>query len=121
MGVPDDVTLLWCDDNWGDIRRLPTDAERNRKGGAGVYYHFDYVGGPRNYKWLNTNPITKVWEQMNLPYHYGADRIWIVNVGDLKPIEFPMEFFLTFAWAPELWPKERIQEYTRLLPDPLLG
>ena len=84
MRVPDDVTLLWCDDNWGNLRRLPTAEERHRAGGAGIYYHFDYVGGPRNYKWLNTVPIAKVWEQMNLAYRYGADRIWIVNVGDLK-------------------------------------
>jgi hypothetical protein len=112
MRVPDDVTLLWCDDNWGDIRRLPTPEERNRTGGAGIYYHFDYVGGPRNYKWLNTVPITKTWEQMNLAYEYGADRIWVVNVGDLKPLEFPMEFFLAFGWAPKQWPKEKISEFT---------
>jgi len=114
MRVPDDVTLLWCDDNWGNVRRLPTDEERKRSGGAGVYYHFDYVGDPRSYKWLNTIPITKVWEQMNLSYEYGADRIWIVNVGDLKPMEYPIEFFLTFARDPHHWPKERISEYTRL-------
>jgi hypothetical protein len=114
MRVPDDVTLLWCDDNWGNIRRLPTPEERKRPGGAGIYYHFDYVGGPRNYKWLNTTPIIKVWEQMNMAYRYGADRIWIVNVGDLKPVEFPMEFFLRFAWNPERWSKEKISEYTRL-------
>ena len=114
MRVPDDVTLLWSDDNWGNIRRLPTPEERKRSGGAGVYYHFDYVGGPRNYKWLNTNPITKVWEQMNLAYHYGATRIWIVNVGDLKPMEFPIEFFLSFAWSPERWPRNSTAEFTRL-------
>jgi len=114
MRVPDDVTLLWCDDNWGDIRRLPTAEERKRSGGAGIYYHFDYVGGPRNYKWINTNPIAKVWEQMTLAWQYGADRIWIVNVGDLKPMEFPIEFFLHLAWDPQAWPKERISEYTRL-------
>lgn len=113
MRVPEDVTLLWCDDNWGNLRRLPTAAERKRSGGAGIYYHFDYVGGPRSYKWLNTVPITKVWEQMNLAHQYGADRLWIVNVGDLKPMEFPMEFFLTLAWNPERWPKERLGEYTR--------
>jgi Glycosyl hydrolase family 115/Gylcosyl hydrolase family 115 C-terminal domain len=114
MRVPDDVTLLWCDDNWGNVRRLPTAEERKRQGGAGVYYHFDYVGGPRNYKWLNTVPISKIWDQLNLAYRYGADRIWIVNVGDLKPMEFPMEFLLTFAWNPRQWPKERLQEYGRL-------
>ena len=114
MRVPDDVTLLWADDNWGNIRRLPTPEERKRSGSAGIYYHFDYVGGPRNYKWLNTIPIAKVWEQMNLAYHYGANRIWIVNVGDLKPMEFPIEFFLSLAWNPERWPKESISEFTRL-------
>ncbi|HZD30079.1 MAG TPA: glycosyl hydrolase 115 family protein, partial [Candidatus Angelobacter sp.] len=114
MRVPDDVTLLWCDDNWGNIRRLPTPEERKRSGGAGIYYHFDYVGDPRSYKWLNTVPVTKVWEQMNLAYEYGADRIWIVNVGDLKPMEFPIEFFLTFAWDPHRWPKDTIAEYTRM-------
>ena len=114
MRVPDDVTLLWCDDNWGNIRRLPTLEERKRSGGAGVYYHFDYVGGPRSYKWLNTVPITKVWEQMHLAYRHGADRIWIVNVGDIKPMEFPIEFFLTYAWNPEAWPAERLADYTRL-------
>src|SRR5258708_6950832 len=97
MPFPDDVPPLCCDDNWGNLRRLPTEAERKRRGGAGIYYHFDYVGDPRSYKWLNTIPITKVWEQMNLAYEYGADRIWIVNVGDLKPMEFPIEFFLTLA------------------------
>jgi Glycosyl hydrolase family 115/Gylcosyl hydrolase family 115 C-terminal domain len=114
MRVPDDVTLLWCDDNWGNIRRLPTSEERSRSGGAGIYYHFDYVGDPRNYKWINTNPLPKVWEQMNLAYHYGADRIWIVNVGDLKPMEFPIEFFLNMAWNPDRWPKEKIAEFTNL-------
>ena len=113
MRVPDDVTLLWCDDNWGNIRRLPTAEERKRSGGAGVYYHFDYVGGPRSYKWLNTVPITKIQEQMNLAYRYGANRIWIVNVGDLKPMEFPTEFFLNFAWNPERWPAQRLDDYTQ--------
>jgi len=114
MRVPDDVTLLWCDDNWGNVRRLPTPEERKRSGGAGMYYHFDYVGDPRSYKWLNTVPITKVWEQMNLAHQYGANQIWIVNVGDLKPMEFPIEFFLDLARAPERWPKENIAAFARL-------
>jgi hypothetical protein len=114
MRVPDDVTLLWCDDNWGNIRRLPTAEERKRPGGAGIYYHFDYVGGPRSYKWLNTYSITKVWEQMNLALEYGADRVWVVNVGDLKPMEFPIEFFLSFAHSPKRWGKDQLGEFTRL-------
>ena len=114
MRVPDDVTLLWCDDNWGNIRRLPTPEERKRSGGAGIYYHFDYVGGPRNYKWLNTYSITKVWEQMNLALKYGADRVWVVNVGDLKPMEFPIEFFLSMAHSPKRWGKDQLEEFTRM-------
>ena len=114
MRVPDDVTLLWCDDNWGNIRRLPTLDEQRRAGGAGIYYHFDYVGGPRNYKWLNTVPLPKIWEQMNLAYQRDAVRIWIVNVGDLKPMEIPIEFFLTFARAPEHWTQNDLQAYLRL-------
>ncbi|MGB7437985.1 MAG: glycosyl hydrolase 115 family protein [Candidatus Acidiferrum sp.] len=121
MRLPDDVTLLWCDDNWGNIRRLPTPEERHRSGGAGIYYHFDYVGDPRSYKWINTNPIPKVWEQMNLAYHYGANRIWIVNVGDLKPMEFPMDFFLTFARDPDKWPKEKLGEFTELWAEHQFG
>lgn len=114
MRVPDDVILLWCDDNWGNIRRLPTPDERKRSGGAGVYYHFDYVGGPRSYRWINTVSIAKIWEQMHLAYTYDANQIWIVNVGDLKPMEYPIEFFLNMAWNPEAWPKERIPEFARL-------
>ena len=114
MRVPDDVTLLWSDDNWGNVRRVPTADERKRSGGAGIYYHFDYVGDPRSYKWLNTIPITKVWEQMNLAYRYGADRIWIVNVGDLKPMEFPMDFFLTLAWNPDRWNQNNLADFGQL-------
>lgn len=114
MRVPDDVTLLLCDDNWGNIRKLPKLDEQKRKGGYGIYYHFDYVGDPRNYKWLNTNPISKTWEQMHLAYAYGAKQVWIVNVGDLKPMEFPISFFLNYAWSPDKWPAEKLDDYTRL-------
>ena len=113
MRVPDDVTLLLCDDNWGNIRKLPKPDEPKRAGGYGIYYHFDYVGGPRNYKWLNTSPLPGVWEQMNMAYTHGVDRIWLVNVGDLKPMELPISFFLDYAWNPDQWPKERLPEYTR--------
>ncbi|MGC1782828.1 MAG: glycosyl hydrolase 115 family protein [Acidobacteriaceae bacterium] len=114
MRVPDDVTLLWSDDNWGNVRRLPTAQERKRSGGAGIYYHFDYVGDPRSYKWLNTYPITKVWEQMHLAHAYGANRIWVVNVGDLKPMEFPIEFFLDYARDPQRWNQDNLSTYARL-------
>ncbi len=121
MRVPDDVTLLWCDDNWGDIRRLPTPGSRYRSGGAGIYYHFDYVGGPRNYKWVNTNPTAKIWEQMNLAYRYHARRIWIVNVGHLKGYELPIQFFMNLAWNPQQWPKEKISEFTQLWAEQQFG
>ncbi len=113
MRVPDDVTLLLCDDNWGNIRRLPAVNEKPRKGGYGIYYHFDYVGGPRNYKWINTNHISRVWEQMHLAWAYNAREIWIVNVGDIKPMEFPISFFLDYAWNPEAIGAEDLVDYTQ--------
>jgi hypothetical protein len=114
MRVPDDVTLLWPDDNWGNNRRLPTVEERKRSGGAGIYYHFDYHGGPRSYQWINTNPIPKIWEQMSLAKEYGSDRIWIVNVGHFKGYEFPLEYFMDLAWNMKAWTNENLGEYTRL-------
>jgi hypothetical protein len=114
MQVPDYVTLLWCDDNWGNIRHLPSLAERKRSGGSGIYYHVDYVGGPRCYKWLNTVPITKIWEQMSKAYDYGADRVWILNVGDIKLLEYPISFFMDLAWKPQRWNRNNLMDYTRL-------
>ncbi|HVX26925.1 MAG TPA: glycosyl hydrolase 115 family protein [Parafilimonas sp.] len=111
MRVPDDVTLLLCDDNWGNIRRLPKLNDKPRSGGYGIYYHFDYVGDPRNYKWINTNNISRVWEQMHLAYEYDVRQIWIVNVGDLKPIEFPISFFLDYAWNVNKWNEDNIEDY----------
>ncbi|UPL51019.1 glycosyl hydrolase 115 family protein [Hymenobacter sublimis] len=113
MRVPDDVTLLLCDDNWGNLRKLPKLAEKPRAGGYGIYYHFDYVGGPRNYKWLNTNPLPRIWEQMHLAHAYGANQIWIVNVGDLKPMELPISFFLDYAWNPARLAADQVDDYTR--------
>nr|CEG02827.1 unnamed protein product [Fusarium pseudograminearum CS3487] len=103
LEVPDDITLLWADDNWGNIRRLPLANETDRSGGAGVYYHFDYVGDPRNYKWINTIQLEKTTEQMTLAYHRNARRIWIVNVGDLKPKEIPISHFMDLAYDTERW------------------
>ena len=113
MRVPDDITLLLCDDNWGNIRKLPKLDEKPRKGGYGIYYHFDYVGGPRNYKWLNTNPLPRIWEQMHLAWEYNARQIWIVNVGDIKPMEFPISFFLDYAWNPLDIGADDLQKYTQ--------
>ena len=114
MRVPDDVTLLWCDDNWGDLRRLPSPGDRQRAGGSGIYYHFDYVGSPRNYKWIDTIALPRVWEQMNLAHAYGANQIWIVNVGHLQHVQLPTEFFLSMAWNPDRWPQEKLPEFMQL-------
>ncbi|SFC43789.1 Glycosyl hydrolase family 115 [Flagellimonas taeanensis] len=111
MRVPDDVTLLLCDDNWGQVRVLPALDSEPREGGYGMYYHFDFVGGPRSYKWLNTTQIERVWEQMHLTYSYGVDEIWLVNVGDIKPMEFPISFFLEYAWNPEDFSAEKLPHY----------
>jgi hypothetical protein len=114
LRVPDDVTLLWAEDNWGNVRRLPTAEERRRPGGAGVYYHFDYHGGPRSYQWINTSPIAKIWDQMSLAKQYGADRVWIVNVGHFKGYELPTEYFLSLGWNTNRWTNENIDEFTEL-------
>lgn len=101
LRVPDDVTIMLCDDNWGNIRRVPTAKERKRPGGWGLYYHVDYVGAPRNSKLINATPIQHEWEQLSLAYEYGIDRLWILNVGDLKPMEYPIQLFMDMAWNPE--------------------
>lgn len=111
MRVPDDITLLLCDDNWGNIRKLPRLSDAPRSGGYGIYYHFDYVGDPRNYKWINTNNIARIWEQMHLAYEYGVKNIWVVNVGDIKPMEFPISFFLDYAWNPHAWNEDNLSSY----------
>lgn len=110
MNVPDDVILLFADDNWGQLRRLAT-RDINRKGGFGIYYHMDYVGAPRNYKWINTNQIEKVWQQMDLAYRGNARSLWVVNVGDIKPMEFPLQFFLKQAWNPEAMTPAALKAY----------
>ena len=106
--VPDDVTLLFCDNNWGYIRRKGTEAERKRKGGLGLYYHIDMNGGPWNDRWVNTTTVPKLREQLNQAYKSGIDRIWIINVGDLKPKEMPISFIMDYAWEPEIEPGEEV-------------
>ena len=101
MKVPDDVIILLCDDNWGNVCRLPNEKERRHPGGWGMYYHVDYVGAPRNTKWINVTPIQGMWEQLHLTYQYGVDKLWVLNVGDLKPMEYPITLFLDMAWNPD--------------------
>ena len=113
MKVPDDVTLLLCDDNWGNVRRVPNAQERKHKGGWGLYYHVDYVGAPRNSKMLNVTPVQNPWEQLTLAYENGIDRLWILNVGDLKPMEYPISQFMDMAWNPHKYSVDNITRHTR--------
>ena len=114
MKVPDDAIILLSDDNWGDIRRLPSEAERkSHKGGFGMYYHVDYVGAPRNSKWLNITPIQHIWDQLTLTYQYGVDKLWVLNVGDLKPMEYPISLFMDLAWNPSAYNAGNLLEHPR--------
>lgn len=112
LRAPDDVIYLLCDDNWGNVRRLPNADERRHPGGWGMYYHVDYVGAPRNSKWLNVTPIQNMWEQLSLTYKYGVDKLWILNVGDLKPMEYPITLFMDMAWRPEKYSAHNLLEHT---------
>ena len=113
LRVPDDVTILLCDDNWGNVRRIPTAEERKRKGGWGLYYHVDYVGAPRNSKWINVTPIQNMWEQLQLAYNGGIQKLWILNVGDLKPMEYPIQLFMDMAWNPSKYNVGNLLDHTR--------
>ena len=107
LRAPDDVTVVFTDDNWGNIRKLPDLKAPKRSGGYGLYYHFDYVGGGRNYKWVDTSQLPNIWDQLNQAHSYGVDRLWVINVGDLKNDELPTQFFLDYAWNPDRWPVEK--------------
>ncbi|MEU6251512.1 glycosyl hydrolase 115 family protein [Streptomyces sp. NPDC047043] len=101
--VPDDVTLIWPDDNHGNMRQLPNDDERARSGGNGIYYHLSYWGRPRSYLWLDTTQLAKVWQELRRVYEHGVDRMWIFNVGDLKSMENGLSFCMDMAWAVDRW------------------
>ena len=111
MRVPDDVIMLLCDDNWGNIRRVPPLTPH--KGGWGIYYHVDYVGAPRNTKWLNVTQTQQMFEQLSLAYDYGIQRMWILNVGDLKPMEYPIQLFMDMAWNPKTYTQQTVTDHTR--------
>lgn len=113
MRVPDDVIMLLCDDNWGDVRRVPNAKERKHPGGWGLYYHVDYVGAPRNTKWLNVTQTQQMFEQLSLAYDYGIQRMWILNVGDLKPMEYPIQLFMDMAWNPKEYTQQNVTDHTR--------
>lgn len=121
MRVPDDVIMLLCDDNWGNVRRLPNEKERKHPGGWGMYYHVDYVGAPRNSKWMNMTPIQGMWEQLHLTYEYGVDKLWILNVGDLKLMEYPITLFMDMAWNPREYTVDNFMEHSRRFCAQLFG
>ena len=98
LEVPEDVTLMWCDDNYGYIRHFPTEAERARRGGNGIYYHVSYWGRPHDYLWLGTFSPYLLFQQMTEAYHRGIQKMWILNVGDIKPAEYQIELFMDMAW-----------------------
>lgn len=113
LRAPDDAIMLLTDDNWGNITRLPNSEDRKHPGGWGLYYHVDYVGAPRNTKWLNVTPIQNMWEQLQLAYDYGVEKLWVLNVGDLKPMEYPITLFLDMAWNPTRYTADNLLEHPR--------
>ncbi|WP_249026649.1 glycosyl hydrolase 115 family protein, partial [Amycolatopsis pretoriensis] len=110
---PDDVIVVFTDDNWGNIRKHPDLSLPPHPGGYGLYYHFDYVGGGRNYKWVDTALLANTWEQLHQAVSYGNDRLWVANVGDMKGNELPLQFFLDYAWDPAALPAERLSTWER--------
>lgn len=112
----EDVILMLCDDNYGNLRTLPTEEMRKHAGGYGMYYHLDYHGWPVSYEWINSSYLPKIWEQMSMAYDFGVRELWMVNVGDIATQEFPLSFFLDMAYDFDRWGSRALnctQEYTR--------
>ncbi|MDQ0912662.1 hypothetical protein QFZ22_008647 [Streptomyces canus] len=109
--VPDDVTLIWPDDNHGNMRQLPNEAERARPGGNGIYYHLSYWGRPKSYLWLDTTQVAKVWQELRRVYEHGTDRMWIFNVGDVKSIETGLSFAMDMAWDVDRWEADEVEGF----------
>lgn len=113
----DDVILMFCEDNFGHMRYLPDEAQRKtHRGGYGMYYHLDYHGDPVSYEWINSTPLTSIWEQMTIAYEQGIKDVWIVNVGDLKGNEFPLSYFMDLAFDYDRWGSKAVnvtRDYTR--------
>ena len=113
LQVPDDVTLMWCDDNYGYIRHFPTAEECARKGGNGVYYHVSYWGRPHDHLWLSTMSPYLIFQQMKLAYDRGIQKMWILNVGDIKPAEYQIELFMDMAWNPKQFNVSNLLDHPR--------
>ena len=121
LRVPEDVTLVWVDDNYGYMKRVSTPADGQRKGGAGVYYHLSYLGAPHDYLWLNTTPPVLMYEELSKAYRSGADRYWLLNVGDLKPMELGIETFMDMAWDMPSFTADRAASHQAQLLASLFG
>lgn len=113
LKVPDDVTLVWTDDNYGYIRQLSNSLEQKRSGSSGIYYHLSYLGGPHDYTWLSSNSPSLMAYEMTKAHQFGADKFWVVNVGDIKPAEMEIEFFLDLAWDTQKWTPEKAHQYAK--------
>ena len=99
----EDVILMFCEDNFGHMRFLPQEDWPKHEAGYGMYYHLDYHGGPVSYEWINSTPLSQIWEQMTVAYEHGIREVWMVNVGDLKGNEFPLSYFMELAYDYEKW------------------
>ncbi|HYX43070.1 MAG TPA: glycosyl hydrolase 115 family protein, partial [Pyrinomonadaceae bacterium] len=113
LKVPEDVIIVWPDDNFGYIRSYPTTAEQQRPGGFGVYYHISYLGRPLSYLWLETTPPSLIWEEMSKAYEHDVRQLWMLNVGDLKPGEIGIEFWLEMAWDINRWRRDNLPDFLR--------
>jgi hypothetical protein len=112
LKVPDDVTICWPDDNFGNIRQLPNAKEQQRSGGSGIYYHFQWLNGATTaYTWTCTTPLALTWSEMKKAYDYGAKKLWVVNVGDIKPAEMNIEYFMQMAWDISVWDHQNSDEF----------
>lgn len=112
LQLPDDVTIVWADDNYGYIRQLSNDAEQKRSGGSGIYYHLSYWGSPHDYLWLSSVSPSLISYEMTKAYDYGADRLWVFNVGDIKPAEMELEFAMDIAWNKNKWSPDKAYKYS---------
>ena len=110
--MPDDVIICWPDDNFGNIRQLPDRKEQQRSGGSGIYYHFQWLNGATTaYTWTCTTPLALTWSEMKKAYDYGANKLWVVNVGDIKPAEINIEYFMQMAWDISVWDHQNSSQF----------
>ncbi|MBT5426358.1 MAG: hypothetical protein HOK84_09195 [Bacteroidetes bacterium] len=122
LKVPDDVIICWPDDNFGNIRQLPNEKEQQRSGGSGIYYHFQWLNGATTaYPWTCTTPLGLTWYEMKKAYDFGADKLWIVNVGDIKPAEINIEYFMQMAWDIDIWNHQNSSEFLKQWADREFG